>query len=149
MAFLFTEDHTVRLIANLCLMIILCVDVQQFKWGKRNEGSQEQFISFNFRNHQKLCECLSFHFSFHRFCLVWLKQKRAEHQKRWGFKKDFGLSYNFTFSLCLKTQFSGFAWPCHTPECPRLWISSVSGWLVTACHDLSTVYENRWIWKAL
>lgn len=56
MAFLFTEDktdHTVRLIANLCLMIILCVDVQQFKRGKRNEGSQEQFSSFNFRNHQK------------------------------------------------------------------------------------------------
>lgn len=53
MAFLFTEDHTVRLIANLCLMIILRVDVQQFKWGKRNEGSQEQFISFNVRNHQE------------------------------------------------------------------------------------------------
>lgn len=55
-AFLFTEDktdHTVRLIANLYLMIILCVDVKQFKRGKRNEGSQEQFISFNFRNHQK------------------------------------------------------------------------------------------------
>lgn len=101
MAFLFTEDktdHTVRLIANLYLMIILCVDVKQFKRGKRNEGSQEQFISFNFRNHQKKSRtrrCVNVYpFIFRSIASVWFGLNKKELSTKRGevSKKDCGLS---------------------------------------------------------